>query len=581
MSLRRRAGAVRRARRAWRRQPLRAFAVCLLVLGCVAAAPVAGYAESERGAAALHESARPLLTVHRVSQWKQGIALAGFALLAWGAAVRTAREPRWRRRLRDGLLLGLGLAATLGWWNFLAFNHPGFGHPSETYHYYIGSKYFPELGYQRLYLCTAVADVEAGLRSQVEGRYLRDLASNELTTTAGAIAHPESCTAHFSPARWAAFQRDIAWFRNHVVPRRWQTLQVDHGYNATPLWTALGGWLANRVPATDTGILALRLIDPLLLAGMWAAVALAFGWRTACVAALFWGTNYPAQYGWTGGGFLRQGWLVASVIALCALRRGRPATAGALLALAIGLRIFPVFIAAAFGVKALATMFQTRRLALSPDHRRLLAGALAAGGVLFTFSLLAGGGTQAWGEFISDSRAHLATPLRNYVGLATLVAFDPATRSARTVERTQDDPYTAWKLARRNTASERRWIFLALLGGYLALLAHLAVREEDWVVGVLGVGLITLAVELTCYYSAGLLVFGLLWPRRPTIGVALCALSAAGWWMASATREADEIFTAISLASVLFIVGATALMWRQRETRARAVTAEASKTAPA
>ena len=71
----------------------------------------------------------------------------------------------------------------------------------------------------------------------------------------------------------------------------------------------------------------------------------------ACVAALYWGTNYPAQYGWTGGSFLRQGWLVASVLALCALRRGRAATAGALLALAIGLRIFPIFILAAlFGI---------------------------------------------------------------------------------------------------------------------------------------------------------------------------------------------------------------------------------------
>ena len=541
---------------------MRALALLLLVLGLTAAAPDSGRAEAEPGAPVLLEDARPFLTSQRVGQLKVGIAVAGAALLAWGAAVRPELESRRARRLRDALLLGLGLVAAFGWWNFSAFNHPGFAHPSDTYHYYIGSKYFPELGYQRLYLCTAVAEVESGLRAQVEGRYLRDLESNELTTSAAALEHPETCTSHFSRERWAAFRRDITWFRNRVSPRRWQATQTDHGYNATPVWTALGGWLANHVPATNPGMLALRLIDPLLLAGMWGAITLAFGWRAACVAALYWGTNYPAQYGWTGGSFLRQGWLVGSVTALCALRRGRPATAGALLALAIGLRIFPIFIALALGVKALVGMFQTRRFGLSADHRRLIAGALAAGSMLFAFSLVSGGGARAWTEFIADSRAHLATPLRNYVGLATVVAYDPATRSALTTDPTQNDPYTAWKNARRSTAAERRWIFLALLGGYLLLLARAAAHAEDWVVGVLGVGLIMMAAELTCYYSAGLLVFGLLWPRRPSIGIGLCALSAAGWWIVGTGREYDEVFTAISLASVLFIVWATLLSLR-------------------
>ena len=101
---------------------------------------------------------------------------------------------------------------------------------------------------------------------------------------------------------------------------------------------------------------------------------------------------------------------MATVIALCALRRGRPATAGALLAVATGLRIFPIFVAAALGVKAVVAMFRARRLQLSPDHRRLLAGALAAGGALFAFSLLAGGGVRAWGEFIADSRGASGDP---------------------------------------------------------------------------------------------------------------------------------------------------------------------------
>jgi len=43
-------------------------------------------------------------------------------------------------------------------------------HRHEFYHYYLGSKYFSELGYSRLYDCTLVAEIDNGRRSQVENR---------------------------------------------------------------------------------------------------------------------------------------------------------------------------------------------------------------------------------------------------------------------------------------------------------------------------------------------------------------------------------------------------------------------------
>jgi hypothetical protein len=338
-------------------------------------------------------------------------------------------------------------------------------------------------------------------------------------------------------------------------------MQTDHGYNATPVWTALGGSLANRVPATRSGILALRLLDPLLLALSWIAVARAFGWRAACVALLYWGTNHPAQFGWTGGSFLRQGWLAASVTALCALRGGRPAAAGALFGAAIALRIFPAFIALAFAIQALARMARLRRLELARDHRRLLAGALASLAALIAFSFAAGGGAPAWQAFVANSRTHLATPLRNSVGLATVVSYVPSAAPAR--DPASEDPYASWKQAKRQAAESRRWLFASLLGGYALLLARVALREPDWVVGVLGLGLVTLAADLTCYYSAGLLGFGLLWLRRESIGVALCLLAASGWWIADTGRPLDEVFTGISLASVLFVLFATLQLARR------------------
>jgi hypothetical protein len=543
-------------------------ALALLPLLCLlAAAPKPGLAqpaEDPAGAARETRVERSWLTPQRVAQGKSALAFAGAALLAWGAL--TGGGTPKRRRGRDALLLALGSASLLGWWNFGAFNFPVFAHTSDSFHYYVGSKYFAELGYERLYACTAAADAEAGLREQVAQRYLRDLARNEIVGTAAALAHPEACTSHFTAARWESFQRDVAWFRSGVNERRWAEMQVDHGYNATPLWTALGGALANLVPANDAGMLALRLLDPLLLALLWAAVVYAFGWRAACVALLYWGTNHPAQHGWTGGSFLRQDWLVAIGSALCALRLGRPAAAGALLALATGLRIFPVLVLAAFALQALVGMLRARRVLLARDHQRLLAGALAAGVLLLLLSLGLGGGARAWGEFAANSRKHLDTPLRNYVGLHTLVSYVPASELGKgsAAERASEDPYQAWKEARRAAGEQRRWLFAALVAGYLALLAVAASRETDWVVGVLGVGLIAIAAELTCYYSAGLAFFGLLWLRRESLGALLCLLSGVGWWIASSGRELDQVYTGISLASVLFIVWATCLLGRRQ-----------------
>jgi hypothetical protein len=53
--------------------------------------------------------------------------------------------------------------------------------------------------------------------------------------------------------------------------------QLDHGFNATPVWTLIGRPFARSVPASDSGLLLLALLDPLLIAGMLLTIAWAFG----------------------------------------------------------------------------------------------------------------------------------------------------------------------------------------------------------------------------------------------------------------------------------------------------------------
>ncbi len=520
----------------------RGLAVAALVLSLGWALP----------AAAANDGA-PALSRFQVDAIKAALATSGTLLLAWGVWLQARGRPHSRRRLRDGLLLALGVASGLAWWNFGLFHFPQYVHPSDTFHYYMGSKYFRELGYTRLYACTAVSDLDRGRKYAAKGHRIRNLETNVLEPVGPWLDDPSRCTRHFIPERWDAFRTDAAVFRNHMTPSAWRKLRTDHGYNGTPAWAILGTALSHTGPASLDQLLALALLDPVLLLILWACVAWAFGWRATCVALLFWGTNYPAAFGWVGGGFLRQDWLAAAIVGICLLRKQRPAAGGFLLMTATLLRIFPGFILLGFGLQALARIWRSRRFTLSASHRRMLAGGLLAAGLWLPLSAWMTGGFDSWLAFIANSRVHVSTPLLNHMGLPTLLAYDGSARANQTFQVNEEDPYADWKQARRDTFEKRRLLHLALVAAFALLLARASERQPDWVVAILALGLLPIAVELTGYYYAVLLAYGLLWTRSQAIGTALCAVSALSWLFVEIWHWTDEILTWTSLACALFV----------------------------
>src|SRR5262245_49573347 len=292
------------------------------------------------------------------------------------------------------------------------------------YHYYEGSKYFPELGYARLYLCTVVADTEDGHFDPSTPRMTRDLETNRVVDTLTLTASPERCTRHFSPARWEAFKRDLGWFRERIGVYRWPNAQRDHGFNGTPAWVMLGQTLVSAEPVATSRVLALSLIDPLLLIGMWAMACWAFGWRATCVALLYWGTNYPAHWGWTGGSFLRQDWLLLSVAGLALLRRGWMGAAGVALGVAGLLRVFPWVLVGGLCLKALWLVWERRSLAPLAQYRRFAAGFALAVMLLVPASSVTTAGRAAWPDFVSNIAKHSGTSSVNRIGIKSLLSYD-------------------------------------------------------------------------------------------------------------------------------------------------------------
>src|SRR5262249_26703422 len=163
----------------------------------------------------------------------------------------------------------------------------------------LGAKYFPELGYERIYTCTAVADAERFGRAAMRGRTLRDLESDAVVPAAAAVAEPLVCKRHFSPSRWRSFAADVDFFRGTIEPASWAEMQTDHGFNPPPAWIVAGGALAALAPASARMETLLALIDPLLLGAMFGLIAWAFDARVLWIAIVVWGCSMPAGGGWT------------------------------------------------------------------------------------------------------------------------------------------------------------------------------------------------------------------------------------------------------------------------------------------
>lgn len=505
--------------------------------------------------------------------WELALALAGLALLAWDArSERRIRTAGGVRRRKVAFTVA-GLVAILTYFNFGAFHFGSFVHGWDTFHYYIGAKYFRELGYERLYDCVAVADAaEPALRPAVEGRKLRNLRSNVLESTAGILADPGRCTDRFTAARWAEFRHDVAWFRERESADRWAAISSDHGYNATPVWNVAGSLLANLAPASDRQILLLCLLDPLYFLAMVAALVWAFGRPGAAVALLVLATSFPARFYWTGGAFLRWDWLCFTVLAVCCLRRGRPFAAGAALGYAALLRVFPgllavgpalvvllVLVEAARSARggarwrAVAAAFGAPRLAA---ERRFFAGALLAGALLVPASLAVGGGIDAYRGFVANTRKHQATPLTNNMGLRTVVTYRPSEIGRHLHAEGANDPWGRWKVARLAAWKSSRWAAAGLAATALLLVARGARRSrEPWIALALSAAWIPFVVETTSYYYAFLVVPALLWTVRRSAGMLLLALGALSLWISLAPLSGmptwrDEQYTWISLATV-------------------------------
>ena len=319
---------------------------------------------------------------------------------------------RGRRRLGAALVL-LAVAAGGAYFEFGHQRYERYMNPHDVYHYYLGSKYAPELGYYGLYGATLVADSELGGGFPMRDS-IRDLRDHSYMPGRIALADANTYKARFSPERWDAFKQDVAYFRSIVPPGKWRVMLRDKGYNGTPVWSMVAGAFTNVVPTTSQwGMLALASADVALIAVALGFVWWAFGLRVMLFALIFFGTNFVMSFVHIKGALFRLDWVAATVIALCLLRKDRPALAGIALGYAAAVRVFPLIFAFGIGARMLWRLFQERRL--DPRYVYFFV-TLACTGVVLALAAWALYGTGLWREFFAKIAVHNADISTTRVG---------------------------------------------------------------------------------------------------------------------------------------------------------------------
>lgn len=431
--------------------------------------------------------------------WVKGIlCLLAVPVVLWRDRAGHPRSPR----KAGALLLLLAFVAAATYYNYGAFHGRGYVHHWEQFHYVLGSKYFPELGYDGLYAASLAAQRET--RPQMELQpWVRDLSTNEVVSAYRVLADARAVKERFAPGRWRQFAADHDHFLGRMDWAYLGAARKDHGYNPTPTWTFVARLFGARTPVGPKTLAALGALDPLLLGVLFGFLFKTYGSRVGSLCLVLFGLGYPWRFDWVGGAFLRLDWLVAVGVAVCLMRRERYRWAGALLAYAGMVRIFPFALLLGPGILAVRALI--RRQDLGWVWR--FAQGFAASVVLCAVAgSLTGRGVGAWGELAANLETHRGTWLTNNVGLANVVLYDLDTMTRRDVDWSLPEPWLPWQGKMDRLLEQRRgWIY-ALAGLYLALAAAASWRARPDESLILGIGAVFALTLLTCYYWAMLLL---------------------------------------------------------------------------
>jgi hypothetical protein len=403
-------------------------------------------------------------------------------VVVWGVTRRFGL-PRYLLRVGAGLALVAMFTGGLNFFQGTRVSQATYFHEHDVYHYMLGPKYLPEVGYLDLYVCTIQA-----LEDRIpRGQRIRNLTTYQRVTVGdyrdGKVPMPD-CREQFSDERWEEFTRDLEVFFSARMgtPRGFIR---DNGYNGGPFHSFFAHHLANRFEFSIENANRAAMIDVALVCLVILVVTRTFGPWYGILFALFVFTNPVDRWSINGGSFLRYMWFSSLVFGLCAAKTGRWGWAGAWLTISTALNIFPgMFLLGYLAHHGFACLRERR---VTKAAWRTLRGCVAAGLCVLALSMAHTRGPANFTDYREALEPHSERVRYGYVGFGLGLRYAAGYRGQHTAEAVSEGFPHGRRVAQ---LEEIRWLItgLGLLGLFftLAMATRLDAVESAALVGFVG-----------------------------------------------------------------------------------------------
>lgn len=304
-------------------------------------------------------------------------------------------------------------------------------HFHEIYHYYLGAKYYKELGNFGLYDAVALADNESP-NPAIRQSWARDLRHKLNPVPLQDIIERARIDYRpfFTNERWQEFKNDVEYMKSIAFPGWMDSAVSDAGYNPTPALAAITSPIANLVPLDGRwfgenndfdSIQFLPVFDLIMLGVCCFFIFKAFGIRALLIFLILYGTSFVCSFGWIHGSFFRFTWFLGLCVGICMLKLKRYMTAGAFLSLSALTAIFPF----AFLLGAGWVLF-LRRIRNPLETAPLIRYAV---GAIITAVILIGASTYQfsayyWKSSFANISAHKEIYFVYHIGYRKIATFD-------------------------------------------------------------------------------------------------------------------------------------------------------------
>lgn len=387
-------------------------------------------------------------------------------------------------------------------------------HWHEIFHYYLGGKYFEELGYNGLYETVLLADTES-IRPQSSKNYIRSLRepTYPITREVASERAIEEFRPNFTEDRWKEFRGDVEALKN-VAANGWLDLALfDAGYNPPPTWAVFGTNLANLIPIQqDEAFFEARpnwyqleflpLFDLAMLLILLFTIYKYFGFLPFATFSILFCTSYVAGASWISGSLLRYTWFFTLSMGIIYLIKGKYELAGIFLGISTMDRIFPVIFATGAGLNLLFNYLKTIE---TEDFKKLLrysASFLATILIMFLISI-AQFAFDKWQGFTEKIEKHNSMFFVHHIGYKRLAVYDSETTPSQNFWWEDGlDRFRSW-----NDSLNEKWqndkffhyiVFAVIIAACMICISSISAAESALIFG--GVILYLFAIPANYYY---------------------------------------------------------------------------------